>query len=171
MTFGFRRSREAVLMDTAHVFASRSTCTRAQVGAVIARDGRIIVTGYNGAPSGVPHCDHTCTCPPLVGNAPERECAADRLSIHRDWCPADSPCDTATHAEANAVAFAARHGVATEGAQLYVTMAPCLACARIVINAGLSTVYYDHPYRNMSGVLLLTSVGVIVHGTDGGYLR
>jgi dCMP deaminase len=153
-----RRSRDAVLMDTAHVFASRSTCSRAQVGAVIARNGRIIVTGYNGAPSGLPHCTHICDCdqhpvlltePEPVGHHPD--CAANALG-----------CVTATHAEANAVAFAARHGVATEGAALYVTMAPCAACARIVINAGLIFVRYDATYRDMSGVRLLIEAGITV---------
>jgi dCMP deaminase len=158
-----RRSRASVLMDTAHVFASRSTCSRAQVGAVIARDGRIIVTGYNGAPSGLPHCDHTCTCPKF-GESGRRviriENARDQ---HQPGCPADAlGCVTATHAEANAVAFAARHGVATEGAELFVTMAPCAPCARIVINAGLMFVRYDAAYRDMSGVELLIQAGITV---------
>lgn len=158
-----RRSRESVLMDTAHVFASRSTCSRAQVGAVIARDGRIIVTGYNGAPSGLPHCDHTCDCAqhpvPLDGPWPVHQ-------GHHPDCVAQRPCDTATHAEANAVAFAARHGVATQGAELFVTMAPCVPCARIVVNAGLSTVYYDAPYRDMSGAVLLRAAGVEVYDVN-----
>jgi dCMP deaminase len=157
-----RRSRDSVLMDTAHVFASRSTCSRAQVGAVIARNGRIIVTGYNGAPSGLPHCDHTCTCPK------ESTVAAPWVQrpeggFHRpEGCPEVDPCTTATHAEANAVAFAARFGVATNDADLYVTMAPCLACARIIINAGLVLVRYDAAYRDMSGVELLIQAGITV---------
>jgi len=161
-----RRSREAVLMDTAHVFASRSTCSRAQVGAVIAVSGRIIATGYNGAPSGLPHCDHTCTCESETW-APGERYGDDGLD-HHPSCPADKlGCTTATHAEANAVAFAARFGVATNHADLYVTMAPCVACARIVVNAGLSTVYYDAPYRDMSGVELLRAAGVDVWYTGG----
>lgn len=147
-----RRSRESVLMDTAHVFASRSTCSRAQVGAVIARDGRIIVTGYNGAPAGLPHCDHTCTCTRYEG----------LTKIHNKGCPSLQPCETATHAEANAVSFAARHGLATDGASLFVTMAPCLPCARIVINAGLIYVRYDATYRDVSGVQLLLDAGIVV---------
>jgi dCMP deaminase len=163
-----RRSREAVLMDTAHVFASRSTCSRAQVGAVIARDGRIIVTGYNGAPSGLPHCDHTCTCPKESPVYEVPWVQRPEGGFHRpEGCPEVDPCITATHAEANAVAFAARHGVATEEAELFVTMAPCIACARIVVNAGLSTVYYDTPYRDMSGAELLLKAGLRVHDPKG----
>ncbi len=155
-----RRSREAVLMDTAHVFASRGTCSRAQVGAVIARDGRIIVTGYNGAPAGLPHCDHTCTCDRVTTVTPTWTDVTEQY--HRGGCPTEYSCTTATHAEANAIAFAARHGVATEGADLFVTMAPCIGCARLIVNAGLSTVYYDSPYRDMSGVQLLKNGGLAV---------
>lgn len=147
-------------MDAAYTFSARSTCDRAHVGAVIARDGRIIVTGYNGAPAGLPHCDHTCTCPKesAVYEIPWTQ--QPEGNIHRDNCPASGPCTTATHAEINAVAFAARHGLATGGAQLFVTMAPCRPCARTVINAGLSAVYYHTPYRDMSGVELLQQAGI-----------
>jgi dCMP deaminase len=153
-----RPDRDTTLMATAHVFADRSTCSRGHVGAVIAREGRIIQTGYNGAPAGMPHCSHVCNCP-----APkDMTVAADRLGIHRDGCPADSPCRTAVHAEVNAIAFAARHGVAVDGADLYVTMAPCLGCAQVIINAGVARVVFDQPYRDRAGLRLLMDAGVTV---------
>lgn len=137
-----RPSMDTVLMDMAHVMAQRGTCSRARVGVVIALDGRVCTTGYNGAPRGLAHCDH-----------PADERSADR--------PTDAPpCRTATHAEANAIAFAARHGVALAGATLYTTTSPCVACALLVVNAGITRVSYAVPYRDAGGVDLLRSAGV-----------
>lgn len=146
-----RVSRDEMLMDIAQVVASRSTCSRLLVGAVIARNGRVLSTGYNGAPSGMPHCDHTCITPkgcemwPGVGHEPQ--------------CPA-GPCNNTIHAEANAILFAARHGVATENAEMYVTHAPCLICARLIINAGIMGVMYSVDYRDMAGHDLLMAAAI-----------
>ena len=135
------------LRDIAQLMARRSTCSRAQVGAVIARDGRVISTGYNGAPAGLPHCDHTCYCwEPGTDHLPD--------------CPAGKPCAISVHAEANAIAFAAREGLATRGATMYTTLSPCVPCAQLIINAGIVTVLYTNLYRNMAGVVLLESAGV-----------
>lgn len=143
-----RPSRHNVLMATAHAFALRSSCSRGQNGAVITLDGRILSTGYNGAPAGMPHCDHTCNCP------------ASRFEpmdeLHYDGCPADlTGCTTAIHAEANAIAWAARCGVATKGTTIYCTSTPCINCARLIINAGIEVVVYLHPYRLNDGLELL----------------
>lgn len=124
-----------MLMDMARVVAQRGTCDRLQVGAVIARDGRVISSGYNGNIMGMDHCNHQ-----------------EHPSI---------PCDSAVHAEANAILFAARYGMSTEGAQLYTTHQPCLGCAKMIINAGINLVAYDHTYRDNSGLsLLLAHPGV-----------
>lgn len=137
-----RISREQMLMEMAGVVAQRGTCSRLQVGAVISRDGRVIVTGYNGAPAGLPHCDHSYDMP-LRG------------------------CDNAEHAERNAIAFAARYGLALEGAELDCTHAPCLNCARSIINAGITRVRYLHAYRKTEGEDLLRSVGIeVLHVSD-----
>lgn len=155
-----RITRTQMLMEWAKVSAKRSTCSRAQVGAIIAFDGHPISEGYNGAPSGMDHCDHTCTCPELVPGS--RDSAADRLGIHYDKCPADSACLLSVHAEANAIAFAARRGIAVKGAELFTTMAPCYICAQLIINSGITEVTYFSTYRDMSGVELLEQAGIEV---------
>ena len=132
-----RISRDEALIQIAHIMAQRSTCNRLQVGAVIARDGRVVSTGFNGAPSGLPHC------------TPEN-------------CNEHNPCTNTTHAEAGAIAHAARHGVALEGTTLYVTHQPCLDCAKLLINAGTKRVVYATPYRIQDGLNLLLQAGLEV---------
>jgi len=119
-------------MDLARFFGSHSTCERLHVGAVIVRDKRVIVTGYNGAPSGLLHCEH------------------DDLA----------PCTRAVHAEANAIAFAAKHGLALDGSVLYTTTSPCVACAQLIINAGIKELYYDVWYRDNTGLRILDEAGI-----------
>lgn len=131
-----RPTRDQTLLQVANVIAERSTCTRLNVGAVIAREGRIMTTGYNGPPSGMPHCDHT---------------VAERIV---------QPCTAAVHAEANAIAFAARYGMATEHAELYVTHSPCGTCAKLIVNAGIVRVAYGVEFRDLTGLDLLESAGV-----------
>lgn len=123
------------MMEMAQVLSRQSTCSRLGVGAIIARDHRVISTGYNGVASGEPHCNHSQT---------------------------DEKCTEAVHAEANAIVFAARHGVATGGANLYVTHSPCVECARLIINAGIEKVYYLVPYRIRDGVHLMQRAGLTV---------
>lgn len=155
-----RRSRDDALMATAHVWADRSTCSRNAVGAVISIDGRIMVSGYNGAPAGMPHCDHTCPC----SHGFEREHnIADVFKEHSQQCPL-KPCKLAVHAEANAIAFAARHGVMTTAATVHTTLSPCYACSQLIINAGLVRVVYDRLYRDTSGLELLERAQVEVIG-------
>jgi len=134
-----RPSRHEICMQIAHIVAHRGTCDRAQVGAVLARDGRVLVTGYNGPPSGLPHCSH---------------------ASGRDGVSDTGGCLRAVHAEANAVAFAARHGIATEGTDLYCTHLPCQKCAELLINAGIVAVHYATDYRLKEGELLLRQAGV-----------
>jgi dCMP deaminase len=132
-----RPTRDVVLMEIAHVIAKRSTCSRAQVGALVTRKGRILSTGYNGAPAGMAHCNH------------------------RYQSPLDSRgCNTAVHAEANAVAFAARYGVRTDGADIFSTLAPCLACAQLIINCGITRVVCGGTYRDPAGFQLLVGANI-----------
>ena len=127
-----RPPREETFMEIANVLAERSTCIRAQVGVVIVKDNRIISTGYCGSPKGMPHCVDVGCLPGLVGE-----------------------CIRTVHGEANAIAFAAKHGVALEGSTLYTTLAPCFTCAKLIINAGIVSVIYGEPYRDASGVDIL----------------
>jgi dCMP deaminase len=121
-------------MTVAELVGSLGTCSRASVGALLVKSGRCISWGYNGAPPGQPHCAHT----------------------------RDEPCTNATHAEANALAFAARQGISTEGATLYVTLSPCAVCARLLIAAGVSKVVSKHEYHDVTGLMILREAGVLV---------
>lgn len=130
-----RPTRAEVLLTVAYTIAARSTCTRLHVGAVAAHDGRILATGYNGAPTGTPHCTH----------------------------PPSEVCQRSVHAEANVVAYAARHGVSLHGAEVYATDSPCYTCACLLINAGVCAVVFHRRYRDDSGLRLLADVGVKVY--------
>lgn len=150
-----RPSRDELLVGTAFVWARRSTCDRLHVGALIHREGRILVQGYNGAPPGLPHCNHACDCDhPLRTHRTRR--------AHYEDCRSAQPCTVSVHAELNAIAFAARWGVQLEGAALVVTHQPCLPCAQAVISAGISSVTYVEPYRRKEGISLLLEAGVLV---------
>lgn len=155
-----RIDRDTALMGTAFVWANRSTCSRLHVGAVISREGRILVQGYNGAPAGLPHCNHECTCPEGYPYQKEGD------EVHRMGCPVPEPCLTAEHAERNAIAWAARNGVRLEGGTLHVTDAPCYNCAMSVVNAGLIEVVYVRPYRLTHGVDLLITASIRVTWLD-----
>ena len=136
-----RKPREEILMSVAVLISQRSTCSRKRVGAIAAREGRVLVTGHNGAPAGFPHCiDQPNGC---------------RLGP-------DGGCKDAVHAEANIIAFAARYGIPLEGAEIYTTCAPCISCAKLIINAGVKKVIYLEPYRCTDGVELLKQAGIIV---------
>lgn len=180
-----RVSRARVLMAMAEDVAKRGTCSRLQVGVVFARDGRVISTGYNGAPAGMPHCDHQY----WDGSDPEPEWAYQLNGVYylgkqslqdyvinarrklywdgnvaSDLGIGEEPpgCTVAEHAERNAIAFAARYGVALEGTEMYVTHMPCADCARSIINAGIARVVWKHPYRLTRGVEILEQAGVAV---------
>jgi len=111
-------------MKIAEQVATRSTCDRKHVGAVIVRDKTILSTGYNGSLRGAPHCD---------------DAGHDMDSGH---------CVRTVHAEANAVAQAAKNGVRLEGSEIYVTASPCLTCFKLVANSGVRVVYYKEFYRD-----------------------
>jgi len=111
-------------MNIARQAATRSTCDRKSVGAVIVRDKTILSTGYNGSLRGAPHCD---------------EAGHDIENGH---------CVRTVHAEANAVAQAAKNGVAIDGSEIYVTASPCLTCFKLVTNSGIKTVFYKEFYRD-----------------------
>jgi len=111
-------------MRIAEQVATRSTCSRKHIGAVIVRDKTILSTGYNGSLRGAPHCD---------------EIGHDMENGH---------CVRTVHAEANAIAQAAKNGVAIEDSEIYVTASPCLACFKLAANAGIRTVYFKEFYRD-----------------------
>lgn len=143
-------------MKTAFAWAEHSTCPRLAVGAVLSREGRSFSTGFNGAPKGLPHCVHPCTCP-------NGSWTSDRWPgkiLHVKECESQRPCVTAVHAELNALMFAARYGLATAEAELHTTHQPCLNCAMAIVNAGIVRVVFWHPYRDNGGLDLLQTAGV-----------
>ncbi len=135
-------------MSVAHLISRRSTCERGHVGAVIVRDNNILATGYNGSPSGLPHCDGP-------------NCLIYK-SIHPDGTVEEN-CMRTIHAEINAIAQAAKNGTAIRDASIYITASPCLNCLKVLINVGIKTIYYDKPYKietiaelvSLSGVKLI----------------
>ena len=132
-------------LNIAREVAQRSTCERAQVGAVIVKDKRILTTGYNGSPRGLAHCT-------------EIGCLMD-----------NGHCVRTLHAEQNAIIQAALHGVITEGATIYVTHQPCFNCAKTIINAGISEIVYDREYHDDRYVNFLEQAGVkliAINGSD-----
>jgi dCMP deaminase len=149
-----------MLMDMAKVVAQRSTCSRMSVGVIVAAESRPLVSGYNGAPSGMEHCDHTCTC--LPDTIRGGEVMEWRAELHERGCPAGDPCKIAVHAEANAIAHAAKNGIPLDLAHLFTTMAPCYPCSQLIINAGIVAVAYSIEYRDVSGLSLLREAGVQV---------
>lgn len=110
-------------MKIAFAVSERSTCDRAMVGCVLVLEKRILTTGFNGSPAGQPHCDD-------VGH----------LIV-------DGHCVRTIHAETNAIIQAALHGVSTRGATCYVTHFPCINCAKVLINAGITRIVYSEAYR------------------------
>lgn len=139
-TMSFSRpNREEWLMRMAVIVSTRGTCERASVGAVISREGRVISMGYVGAPAGLPHCiDVGC-----------------EMGTH-------GGCTRTVHAETNAIAAAARFGTSTDGCELYCTHAPCLPCAKLIVNSGIRRVVYETTYRDASGLALLKEAGINV---------
>lgn len=125
-----RPSWDSYFMQIAELVASRSTCMRRRVGAVIVKDKQILSTGYNGSPSGLKHCGEV-GCLRQVLNISSGE----RTEICR-----------AVHAEQNALLQAARHGVAIEGADMYSSVQPCVLCTKMIINTGIKRVIYARPY-------------------------
>lgn len=131
-------------MEITQLVAKRSTCVRRSVGAVIVKDKRILSTGYNGAPSGIRHCiDIGCLREELKIESGQRH----------ELC-------RGIHAEQNAIIQAAYHGVSIKGADLYCTNLPCIICGKMVINAGLMTIYYQAGYADNLSKDMLDEAGI-----------
>jgi dCMP deaminase len=130
-------------MQIAEVVSTRSTCLRRHVGAVIVKNRQILSTGYNGVPRGITHCEI-------------RGCLRDQLGIpsgqRQELC-------RALHAEQNAIVQAAYHGVAVAGGELFVTLQPCVVCAKSLINAGIVAVYYRGIYPDELSMELFEEAG------------
>jgi dCMP deaminase len=122
-----------IYMDLAVNLAQRSHCIKAQVGAVLVNETRIISIGYNGPPAGTHNCDED------FGNV---------------GCPRDSKgsCSLALHAEQNTILYAAKNGAKVEGATLYVTLSPCISCARVIYTMKIKKVFFLNSYAEYKGI-------------------
>ncbi len=131
-------------MDIATLVASRSTCLRRQVGAVVVKAKNILATGYNGTPSGITHCEVT-------------GCLREQLKVpsgqRHELC-------RGLHAEQNAIIQAARHGVNLEGGVLYCTHSPCIICSKMLINAGIRKVVYLEGYPDELSLQMLREADI-----------
>ena len=135
-----RATWEEYFMNIAKQVATRSTCSRKHVGAVIVRDKTILSTGYNGSIRGMPHCDE-------VGHMMEND-----------------HCVATIHAESNAVLQAAKNGVMIDKAEVYITASPCWPCFKMLANAGIKKIYYGEFYRDERIFDVAKKIGIeLVH--------
>lgn len=141
-----RPSWDQYFIDITHLVATRSTCLRRQVGALIVKDRCILATGYNGTPSGITHCED-------VG------CLRDRMKIpsgeRHELC-------RGLHAEQNAIIQAARHGVNIDGSTLYCTTMPCIICTKMLINAGIRRFVFEEGYSDELARDMVAEAGIEV---------
>jgi len=125
--------------------ATRSTCLRRKVGAIIVKDKRILTTGYNGAPKGVENCLERGTCLREELGVPSGE----RHEICRGL-----------HAEQNAILQAAYHGIIIKDSVLYCTTQPCIMCSKMLINGGIRKIYYLEDYPDPISIQMLDEAGI-----------
>ena len=131
-----RKGWDQYFMDIGREVATRSTCDRKHVGAVIVRDRTILSTGYNGSIRGMPHCDD-------VGH-----------DLDHGHCVAT------IHAEANAILQAAKNGSRIDAAEIYTTASPCWNCFKLIANAGIRTIYYGEFYRDTKSLAIAKQLGI-----------
>jgi dCMP deaminase len=143
-----RPSWDQYFIEITRLVATRTTCLRRGVGAVLVKDRNILATGYNGVPSGISHCG-------------EKGCMRDSLKVpsgeRHELC-------RGLHAEQNAIIQAARHGVNIDGATLYCTTMPCIICTKMIINAGIKRVVYREGYSDELAREMIREAGIeVVH--------
>ena len=146
-----RPSWDEYFMEITRLVASRSTCLRRQVGAVLVKEKNILATGYNGVPSGITHCDVT-------------GCLREQLNVpsgeRHELC-------RGLHAEQNAIIQAARHGVNIADSILYCTDSPCIICSKMLINAGVREIIYGRGYPDDLSLEMLAEAGIKFHQYSG----
>jgi len=143
-----RPSWDQYFMDITHLVATRSSCLRRQVGALLVKDRNILATGYNGVPTGITHCEVT-------------GCLRERLKVpsgeRHELC-------RGLHAEQNAIIQAAKHGTNIDGATLYCTTMPCIICTKMIINAGITRVIYGEGYADELAREMITEADIeVIH--------
>ncbi|MEE3400818.1 MAG: dCMP deaminase family protein [Methanomethylophilus sp.] len=146
-----RPSPDRYFMDMAKLVATRSTCLRRHVGAVIVKDKHVLSTGYNGAPRGARHCEET-GCLRIELKVPS--------GTRHELC-------RGVHAEQNAVAQAAYFGTSVKGATIYTTTFPCSLCAKILVNAGITEIVYDEGYMDDLSKEILSETQMKIRRVEG----
>jgi len=139
-----RPSWDEYFMAIAEMVASRSTCLRRHVGAILVKDKRILATGYNGAPAGLKHCEETGCL---------REDASVPSGMRHELC-------RGLHAEQNAIIQAACSGTRIGGSTLYCTNKPCIICTKMLINAGIRHLFYKEGYDDALADRMLADAGI-----------
>lgn len=148
------------------ILEENSTCVRVKVAAIITKSGRTVSTGWNGVPSEHTHCEDLFKIikkpVPFGPYDPNKEpykyffngaelTKEEFLSEHHKFSE-----ENETHAEANAIAFAAKNSISTEGSEMFVTITPCSSCAKLILASGVKKLYYKSVYdRNPAGFELL----------------
>jgi len=143
-------SLDEYFIEIAETVAKRSTCLHREVGAVLVREKHIISTGYNGAPSGLQHCEEV-GCLREKNNIPSGE--------RHELC-------RGVHAEANAIIQAALNGISTEGSSMYCTHQPCVLCTKLIINAKIKKVVYKEPYPDTLSIELMRQAKITLQQLD-----
>lgn len=144
MTQDKRPSWDEYFMTLANQVATRTTCMRRGVGAVIVKERRILATGYNGVPAGLAHCAETGCLRQQLGVP-----SGQRHEICRGL-----------HAEQNAIIQAARYGINIAGASIYINTQPCVVCAKMIINADIEEIIYQNPYPDELAMSMLEEAGI-----------
>jgi dCMP deaminase len=139
-----RPSWPEYFMGITKLVATRSTCLRRHVGAILVKDKRILASGYNGAPSGLRHCEEV-GCLRANSSVPSGE--------RHELC-------RGLHAEQNLILQAAYHGISIRGAILYCTNKPCVICTKMIINAGITKIYYEDGYDDPLSDQMLSEAGL-----------
>ncbi len=139
-----RPSWDQYFIEITHLVATRSTCMRRHVGALLVKNRNILATGYNGTPSGIRHCEET-------------GCLRERLKVpsgeRHELC-------RGLHAEQNAIIQAARHGINIDGSTLYCTTMPCIICTKMLINAGISRIVFEDGYSDELAQEMVAESGI-----------
>ena len=146
-----RPSWDDYFMTLAHEVATRTTCLRRGVGAVIVKEKRILATGYNGVPTGISHCE-VAGCLRAKMGIP----SGQRHEICRGL-----------HAEQNAIIQAARYGIDISGSAIYITTQPCIVCAKMLINAGIVEIVYKDPYPDELSMAMLAETDIKLRIYEG----
>lgn len=152
---------DETMLATAKLFGELSYCTKAKVGAVIAKEGRILATGYNGTISGQSNeCEFMKICDNCHGRGKFLESGKCSKCNGKGIRLYTSP--FTVHAEQNVISYCAKNGIATDGATMYITLSPCSLCAKLIAQSGIKRVVYLDNYKDTSGIDFLQQCGVQV---------